>query len=492
MGIKESFFLVHHKSIVFFMWTLITLVAAAIAAMACGGFLDPLSTTNSVLVVRVGFWDPVMMQDARKEAWPLCTEACVGQVLWWDTVSVSRVFSESSAGVFALAANVSKVVSVAIPVGLYTGECGAESHWRDLAVGQLQSMYPLESYSCQLFLYPANAGGGTCASSAGRGRGHGDAWVRFFDTPTVAHVLAGMLAGFPSCADVSDPVCNPGSVQLLPAARRVQFGWTKGLAEHWMDLTSPLSRSVVLASPNDILVGNVPSAFGGGGRVVIQWRSSHTSTVDVWMEGGDAVFVHWVQANGTVVRVARLAHGETLARLPGSPIVGLTVARVAVAVGDMTPILLAACEPAVPTVTVFPGNRTVTLVNNDIRCSPRSFVATAVGAPVFSCVNVTVVLVPDAHPREMSVHILDSAGKQLLQHSQTSFSTSAVTLLHCSELAQEVLQVVFQDTGSDGYCCDWGQGLFEVWANGRLTATGGRFSHTAVVPVTSAWQWYVP
>lgn len=451
------------------------------------------STENSVLVVRVGFWNP--QESARKETWPLCSEACAFGVLWTDKASVNRVLAESSGHVFGLSEAESVVMSVGIPVGVYTGPCLPTGLWYTLALAQVDSVgVDWRRFPVRMWVYPSAAGGGACDRSVYSSSGSGeDLWFRHFNVPTVVHGL-GLLLGMPQCAaDASDPMCNVvqwnmGTPQLFPAARRLSVGWHVGLHQRSIDLTSPVPLVLVLMSPDDVVVGVVPSSMGGG-KIVVQWRSSSVFTTDVWMQDADSVFLHWLQPSGSVVLLARLAQGQSVSRLFGSAVIGLTVSRISTAWGDGSVVEFGPCQPYAPTVHAFPKDRSMSLQNNDVHCSPRTFVATAVGAPMFSCVNVTVVTVPDANPREMSFHIVDGAGGILLRHVQTFLKADVVTLLHCSEFAQEVLTVVFVDRGGDGFCCDWGQGSFAVWANGYLVTQGGKFGKETSVSVVSAWQW---
>jgi len=458
---------------------MLTAVFATCAAAA----LDTTMTNNTVLVVRVGFWSRVVA--ARKETWPLCDEQCVGQVMWGSKQSVARVLSESSGGVFGFSRAASPILKVPIAVGVYDDPCAPTGTWHALAQEQVQaSGIAWTQFSVRMWVYPSAAGGGTCTEPVYTNATARDVWVRYFDVPTVVRGV-GSLLGMQGeeGLDASDPMCNVGTPQLFPAARRLFAGWNASLSQRKLDLTSPMMTTVVLSSADDVVVGAVPLVHGGG-VVVIQWRSSFVDTTDVWMEGPNAVFVHWLLPSGRVAFLGRLEADQSLHHaLPGSMGVGVTVPRIAAAWGDATPVVFGVCEMRPPSVQISSVDRMVTLTNNDLRCAPRSFVVTAMGAPVFACVNATVRIMPDAHAREMGVVIYDSAGRVLLRHSQHSRQQSEVTLLHCSDQVQEELQVQVWDKGGEG------QGAFWVFANGHLVEQEDHFDEEATVTVTCAWQW---
>lgn len=459
---------------------------------------------NTVLVVRVGFYESITYDRHNAVVWPECDSACVRRVLWTDDFAVGRVLAESSAGRFALTEAGAHVVDVVIPVVVLSGGCGMECSWRALATTELAVKGVSASlFSVRMWLYPFAAGGNTCVRLAAsthhcNATGPCDMCFRRFDVSTVLSEV-GNVIGFGQ-RDGSDPIALGASWRLYAAPHRMRAGWQSSLVMHTVDWTMPVQAEFRLLTPDTVLVGQVPAAVGGG-QVVVQWRSTFVSTTDGLLdpEWADAVYVHWMRGDGTITFVAKLRAGQTLAGpvFPGSAVF-VSALAIGMGMGNVSVVGIGPCIHRPPVLVV--DGLMVTLVNNDVLCPPRTFTATAVSlSPTghaqpspFRCMNLTIAIVADSVPREIGVFVTTADGHKLLAVLIGSVHTPVdpvYTVLHCAKGAREVMLVEFLDSSGDGYCCGWGMGSFAVWANGVLVARGGVFGSRTTVAVTCAWQW---
>jgi hypothetical protein len=465
------------------------------------------STLNSVIVVSVGLPDT----KGKGTVFHPCSESCISSTLWGD---VARVFAASSNGTFGFAPPpVSQIVFVALdpPVRLWDA-CGMADKWFHAARAKVPN---ITQFTARVFLYPAEAGGGTCTaggfSNVGCTAAECNSWLRGFTTNLVVHEL-GHLLTFSHTAwdanrdgavsdeeddgDSSDPMTTDGTPRGFAMPNRLWAGWANCAPGFPASVDAPVAVRAgedawcksVPGVPRSRYVVSTRAAAGVDRYLSPQWAPAlylHRQNLDTGKSvcvgvasvgqtvTADAVLTATlVAANGTDLRVS---FGKCL---KGRPKVSAT----ATAVGQGT------------------VNVTFSFTNTDLRCLPRSNVVArdVSGTAGSGCRNLTVAVRKDNSPAEIaySVHGVGNGNgdaSPVVLLPVTNFTASEPVQRTSIKLCGPTAAVVtFWDTQGDGYCCNWGPGAYFVYVNGDLVATGGKFGFNATVLIDAAPAWRLP
>ncbi|MFM7911621.1 MAG: hypothetical protein ACKO9W_05510, partial [Bacteroidota bacterium] len=92
-----------------------------------------------------------------------------------------------------------------------------------------------------------------------------------------------------------------------------------------------------------------------------------------------------------------------------------------------------------------------------------------------------VVIRTDNYPRESSYRLQNQSGATLA-FRDTGYFTQTATYYRDTLCIPNTSCLTFtmMDSYGDGLCCGHGNGLFQLWWNGNLLASGGQFTHSDV------------
>jgi hypothetical protein len=470
---------------------------------------------NSVVVVLVGFngtnGDPT-------PKFPACNESCVVDVLWGARApTVATMFSQSSFGQFSFDQATSAVVRAVIPVDPNRGSCGMADTW--FRAARSASPVNVSTYTARVYLYPSEAGSGTCTASGfsnmGCTKAECNTWLRAFSGNLVLHEL-GHLANLShaafdvnedgaidpdteAAADNSDPMTTDGTWRGFSAASRIQARWMPcmGLPPN----TTRMTLASLSAALDPVLTPAALCVVEPLTRIlfVVSLRTPAGPDMALGPPWVNAVYVHTLASKGQGTARARLAPGDTYAYVNETTGLDLAVTVVAVdPVSHTAEISFEPCVRGVPLLEPVPTAPIPTLrvVSTDLRCGHRSFTARVVAVSdqsALGCVNVTLVLRKDASPREMSaVMVVNATGEILLAIPSYSEVGPAMTrsVLYCGmDVGTDAVTVVVRDSQGDGYCCQWGPGGYAILVNGVVVKTGGEFAFEENTTVSNAPRW---
>lgn len=480
---------------------------------------------NSLVVVLVGF-----ANSSNGVKYPACNETCVTNVLWGTGTgtgtaekTVSTVFSLSSFGQFSFDQDVSAIVRAEIPVDVATGSCGMADSWFRAARTAVRAVN-LTAYTARVYLYPAEAGAGTCVTSGfsnvGCTRAECNSWLRSFSGNLVVHEL-GHLANLSHAAfdanqdgvidsstesqeDDSDPMTTDGTWRGFSAASRLQARWmpcmglppntTRMTLESLSAATDPLTSPIALC-----VVEPITRTL-----VVVSLRTRAGPDMDLAAPWTNAVYVHTLTQKGQGTARARLAAGDTYEYANTLTGLNITISVLGIdAAAHTAQISFEPCRYSLPLFSVVSTDTGPTIIlrvqSTDVRCAQRGFVGKVVSfaSPTPTnqlCVNVTLVLKKDNSPAEMSAVLVANGTGEILTAFKYSDAgpTMSRSVVYCSsDVRAGAVTVAVRDSEGDGFCCRWGPGGYAILVNGVVYKTGGEFAFEENTTIPVAPTWYV-
>ena len=375
----------------------------------------------------------------------------------------------------------------------------------------------------RLYVLPTQAGGGSCGSFLGRSTLGCTAttgctsWLRTTNSSFWLRELSHNMGLSSAIADLdnngvadsfgdqSDPTTvSAFTWKRFHAVHRYVLGWLP--ASLVRDRGSASSLTLYSSSTSVVPSGSVCLIRIDGGSDVwwISLRTnSDSSTMDAQLPSALAgrVYVHRYNSVSAVSKlVAVLGVGGQYNDYAADFFV--FVGGIA---GDTASLTFTSCVRSPPTVSVVNapivasiGDVTSTtpvsvpvqveVRNNDVYCAPTSYKAAltplSTDTTPFTCNTVSVLMVPDLNPLEMSYSVVNSANQVIMSGGSNSQSVT-----YCGA-AGETLTATFRDFGGDGYCCAYGGGSFyRVSVGSTIIQQGGQFKFSEVVRFKNQLQW---
>ena len=484
-----------------------------------------------VNVVSLGF----LSNSGRSTLTATCDASCAAALVR----NVSAVLADSSGGAAYVQATNFSVLTLD---QTYASSLGCTTTlWAAKAFAKMTGPPPPPG-TLTLFLVPDVAGGGSCSTVQARALlgcySHTTSGCYgFLRTHNPAYWLQAVVAMLgvapPSAPDASDPtaVTPPGAASpssplvRLAVPTRAALGWQ--LAGPVTELAKP--ASLAADTPPTVLMSSSLSTSASASEdgpvplaavtmttpTDVWWVSLRTNgdaaTLDVSLppSAANAVHIHrYTPASRSVTLVAQLRVGDVWQDYGVDAFV--TVDAIDSSKG-VAYLRFGSCMTSPPSVSILPvpvtkgviaagtADVTVAVTNNDQLCAPRSFTVVAAPLPaLYSCVNVTVVMVPDVNPLEES-YVVTTANGAVSVLSGTYRSNTTVICSGGSAGVADVgsafpgLTATFYDEGGDGYCCRYGGGsYYQVVTNGVVLHTGGTFAYVDTVNFSPQLQWVLP
>ena len=445
--------------------------------------IEPKTKNISILIFQVGF-----RTISGNTVFSPCDNNCIYDAFFNNTFNIKTLFHESSYGLVNI--NNIDIINKTIRASTFTAICNFFS-WKDMTIQNYTDI--IKNYTIVIFNLPLSAGSGTCtwlglAYIGCVGSPDCFIWLRtsnpYVAVHEIGHTLGlnhastdynndGIIDDNGETSDYGSPMGNSIFIQSFSGIDKIILKWfptNRILIHNSKDETIFYIKSISEDYINDNDTYIIKIDIDTDIPYYLTFRTNTSYDVNLYDDWKNAIYIHRnpdietkTQTQTLLIKKLNLDFNNDFRDSKNNIYIKFLNYD-----EETAYIYFSKCKNLEPNIFWSPDN--IYIQNTNINCIPTKFNFRVSQMSVPNCNNITIRIIPDNYPDEISFELYD------LETLILNGNVGTYSINYCSSL-NTILSALFIDNGKDGFCCFDGRGSYTIFINDKIIASGGKFGY---------------